>query len=140
MSRKEARETVFKLVYERCVIGESNGFSFDIYTENVYGDDLDYIEKIYDGIGENYRFLNEIVQRYSKAFRLERVYKVDLAALLIATYEILFFEGIPFQISVNEAVELSKKYSTEKSYRFINGILSSVIKHKEELKDECKNY
>ncbi|MCL2676097.1 MAG: transcription antitermination factor NusB [Firmicutes bacterium] len=136
MSRKEARETVFKLVYERCVTGESSGFSFDLLTEGFFDDDLAYMEKVYDGIGEHNYFLNETIRRYSKAFKLDRVYRVDLAALLVAAYEILFFDDIPYQISVNEAVELSKKYSTEKSYRFINGILSSVVSDRDALKAE----
>lgn len=140
MSRKEARETVFKLIYERCVTGESNGFSFDLHSENFLGEDLEYMETIYDGIDENNLFLNEIIKRYSKTFKLDRVYRIDLAAILVAAYEILFFEDIPYQISINEAVELSKKYSTEKSYRFINGILSSIIKDRESLKQELIDF
>lgn len=140
MSRKEARETVFKLVYERCVTGESNSFSFDVQCEDFSGEDLEYMRNIYDGIEENNLFLNEIIKRYSKAFKLERVYRIDLAAILVAAYEILFFEDIPYQISINEAVELSKKYSTEKSYRFINGILSSVIKDRDSLKEELLDF
>lgn len=139
MSRKQARETVFKLVYERCITGEDNKLSFEIYSKGFSGDDLDYITNVYEGIGKNSEFLNNVVQRFSKAFKLDRVYKIDLAALLIASYEIIFMDDIPHKISVNEAVELSKKYSTEKSYRFVNGILSSVIKHNEELRSESKN-
>lgn len=140
MSRKQARETVFKLIYERCITGEDNKLSFDLYTQNFSGDDLEYIKTVYQGVGKNSEFLNNIIQRYSKAFKLDRVFKIDLAALLIASYEMLFMDDIPQKISINEAVELSKKYSTEKSYRFVNGILSSVIKHNEELRSEINNY
>lgn len=67
---------------------------------------------------------------------MHRLAKVDLAILRLAVYEMYFCDGIPPKVSINEAVELGKKYSTDDSSRFINGILGSVYKKYEEgLKD-----
>ena len=71
----------------------------------------------FDKIGKN-----------SQGFALDRIYKVDLAILTVEIYEILFRDDIPYSVSANEATELAKKYSTDKSYAFVNGILASVIK------------
>lgn len=131
MSRKEARESVFKLVYERLVADQSNELSFDLLTQGFDADDMNYCRKLYDETGNKSEFLNSVIDKFSQAFKLERVYKVDLAILIVAVYEILYSDGLPHQVAANEAVELAKKYSTEKSYKYINGILSSVIKEKD---------
>ena len=65
---------------------------------------------------------------FSNGFNIDRIYKLDLAALLLATYEMKYMDDIPLSVSISEAVELVKTYSTEKSNSFVNGILSSVYK------------
>ena len=67
--------------------------------------------------------LNEIAS-LSVGFQLERMFEIDKCALLIGMAEIAFFQDIPFVVSVNEAVNLVSKYSTEKSMGFVNGILA----------------
>mgnify|MGYP002516849677 CR=1 FL=1 len=61
-----------------------------------------------------------------KNWTIERIFKIDLAILSRAIYEILFIDNIPVKVSANEAVELAKKYSTEKSYSFVNGVLATI--------------
>ena len=61
-------------------------------------------------------------------YEVDRIYKIDLAILVLAIYELKFASGdVQPSVVINEAVELSKKYSTEKSYSFINGVLAKVI-------------
>lgn len=139
MSRKSARENVFRLVYELLETGERNDFTKELLCQNESPEDNQYVNEIYDSILENFDFLKSIVERYSKDFAFERIYKTDLAALMISVCEIICRTDVPEKVSVNEAVELSKKYSTEKSKVFVNGILASVISHKEELMDERKD-
>lgn len=139
MSRKTARENLFKLVYEKCVVGGDNPLTFNLLTAEMGEDDLSYVENAYAGISQRFDFLSNAIEGYSVAFSLARVFKVDLAILLVASYEILFMDDIPMAVSVNEGVELTKIYSTEKSSAFVNGVLSSVIRDKEKLLDECAN-
>lgn len=139
MSRKTAREQVFKLVYERCVIGEPNEFSAQLTLENCDESDSIYIRKLYDGINERFEFLQSVIEKFSKGFAFERIYKIDCALIMIASFEILYLEDIPTQVSINEALELAKVYSTDKSFSFINGILASVNANKEELLNEQDN-
>lgn len=130
--RKQAREYVFKLIFEYIFLKEKNNDGLtEVLPENLTDSDKEYINKVYSGVLDNYAELFEAVSRLSSEFKAERVYKVDLAILLLAMYEIRFFEEVPDVVAVNEAVELAKSYSTDKSHSFINGILASYIKEKE---------
>ncbi len=136
MSRSETRENLFKLTYERNINGEKNALTFSVIENGTPNDQRDYLVTAYNGIDDKYDVLKDFVSRYSDGFSVERIYKVDLAILLLATYEILYMDDIPDAAAINEAVELSKKYSTEKSSAYINGILAGIKKDKEKLLDE----
>ena len=70
----------------------------------------------------------DIISKHLKGYTLNRIYKVDLSILKIAVYEIMFSNlQTPNSVVINEAVELAKKYSTDKSYSFVNGILASIV-------------
>lgn len=129
MSRKTARESVFKLIFEFLFSGELNDRTFEILTateENA--DDRDYIREAYTGVIDNYDDLVSMISEFSESFQVERIFKPDFAALLLATYEMKYMKDIPLSVSISEAVELVKKFSTEKSNQYVNGILSSVYK------------
>ena len=95
--------------------------------------------KLYEGVNEKYEFLKTVIEKYAKGFAFERIFKLDCALIMVASYEILFLDDIPVGVSVNEAVEFAKQYSTEKSRSFVNGILASVVANKEELTEEALN-
>lgn len=130
--RKQAREYAFKLIFEYIFLKEKNeGTIEEALPENLTPADNEYIEKVYQGVIENYEKLYQGIASLSSEFKAERIYKVDLAILLLAMYEIKYIAEIPDIVSVNEAVELAKTYSTDKSHAFINGILASILKQKE---------
>ena len=136
MSRKTAREQVFKLIYERCVEGEPNDFSLDLTLEKCDANDALFIRKLYAGVNEKFEFLKRAIERYSKGFTFDRIFKIDCGLLMLAAYEILYIDDIPVAASVNEALELAKKYSTDKSVSFLNGVLASIAANKEQLSKE----
>lgn len=126
MGRKLARETAFKVIYKSLFL---NDLSCD---EIIEEDSIDV---------DNSRFVNDIVGLYEKnkeeiddkinsklqGYTPDRVYRIDRAILSEAVTEIFYYKETPYKIVVNEAVEMAKKYSTEKSYSFINGILKKII-------------
>ena len=73
--------------------------------------------------------LKDIVSKNIKGYTLDRLFKVDLAILIMVAYELKFYKENPVKIVANEAVELAKKFSTEKSYSFINGVIASIAKN-----------
>lgn len=126
MSRVVSREEVFKLIFEYCMNGEANEFTLQEVIEKK-GVEKDYIEKVYYGVIEHFEELKLKLEKFSKSFTLDRMFKVDLALLLVALYEIKYMPEIPNAVSINEVLNLAKVYSTDKSSGFINGVLANFV-------------
>lgn len=90
--------------------------------------DKDYIKNICLTIEENNEMINSLINSNAKNWSVDRIAKVDLAILKLAIAEIIAIDDIPQKVSVNEAIELAKIYCDDKSPKFINGILGSVIR------------
>ena len=129
MSRKKSREYAFRLVFEKFFHEPDEELVF--VDEEFVLDDTDrvFVNELIGGVNDNYDAILDIIKNNVVGYELDRIYKIDLAILVLAVYELKFASGevLP-SIVINEAVELSKKYSTEKSYSFINGVLAKVIK------------
>ena len=127
--RSAAREVAVKLIFEYLF---NNRVNEDLLTElsqeNELENEQDFAAKTYYGVVNNIDKLSAIIEEHSIGFSANRIFKVDKAIMLVALYEILFDSTIDYKVSVNEALNIAKKYSTEKSYKFINGILSKVEK------------
>ena len=134
--RKTARENAFKLIFERLINGSENKSSYAALTAAMNDDDKQFLDALLKGVLSEYDFLTEVIGGYASGYAIDRIYKIDLAILLISSYEILFMEDVPVKVSANEAVELAKTYSTDNSPAFINGIIASVIKNKESIINE----
>lgn len=129
MSRRVARETCFKLVFEYEFLKCKNDITLEelIGENNLEDEDTSFVSKTYEGIiAHNEEILN-IISSNIKGYSLERLYKVDLAILKIAIYELKFDGTLPVSVIINEAVELCKKYSTDKSSGFVNGVLATIV-------------
>ncbi|MDR0751224.1 MAG: transcription antitermination factor NusB [Christensenellaceae bacterium] len=129
ISRSKARESVYKLIYEFLFLKKQNKKSLSIFlSADLAEKDRDYISDTYFGVIEKYDSLIEIIASHLKNFTIDRLVKADLAALVLAIYEMLYIPHIPIEVSICEAVELVKTFSTEKSKQFVNGVLASISK------------
>ena len=129
MSRKLARNELFKLVFEICFQDHSEVlFDEFLENENISQENKNFVKEIYSGIMENKDDILQDISKYLKGYTIERLFKVDLSILMIAFYEIKYQKSEDHKVIANEAVELAKKYSTPKSYSFINGVIASLIK------------
>ena len=97
-------------------------------------EDKRYMVKAYDGITAHFDELKSIVAQFADGYNADRIYKPDLAAMILCAYELKYEDDIPAAVSINEAVDLVKKFSTEKSKTFVNGVLASVNKYLSENK------
>ena len=128
MTRKQAREEAFILIFEK----EFNDNSIeDILEAAAEARDLvpdDYINRVikggYDGLGE----LDSLNSESLVSWSITRISKTALCIMRLAIFEMKYIEEIPLSVSINEAVELCKKYATENDASFVNGILSTVAK------------
>ncbi|MGL4796678.1 MAG: transcription antitermination factor NusB [Paraclostridium sp.] len=94
--------------------------------------DKDYLNTIINNIKEHKTEIDSLINKYAKNWTVNRMAKVDLAILRLATCEILYALNIPTKVSINEAIELAKLYCDDKSPKFINGILGSIVNEKGE--------
>ena len=130
MSRKSAREYAYKLIFEFIFDKDaSTPTKSEIFKDpNLTQLDADYISAVYEGVQAHYDDIIETIKRNATNFKIERIFKPDLAALVLAICEMQYIDDIPLNVSISEAVELVKMYSTDKSYQFVNGVLAGVYK------------
>ena len=124
-SRHELRESVFKILFqvENTDLDYRELLEFEV--DDVSGSE--YVTRTLDDIFAKKEQIDEIISNNLKGWKLERLSKMDRQILRISTYEILFTD-IPYKVSINEAVELSKKYSEkDDSSKFINGVLKGIV-------------
>ena len=131
MNRRKSREVAMKLLFEMSINKESYEDiieNFKEYTDVDISDlDMSYITKVLAGIHENGMEIDKNIEKHLIKWKLDRLSKMNLAILRICTYEILFEEDIPGKVSVNEGIELAKKYGEDSSPAFINGILAKML-------------
>lgn len=113
--------------YEKAIIDEDDKY-------DVPDIDREFVTSEVTGIINNIADIDSIIEKYTVGWTLNRLASADIAILRLAVYEILYVEDIPPSVSANEAVEIAKEYSGEKSPSFVNGILSNVIKSERERK------
>ena len=102
LSRQAAREILFKLVYEFNINGEFDEFSLKLFTTGLDEKDSEYIKDCYTGITSKAEELKNKIAALSENFSLDRIYKMDLSALMLAIYEIYYREDIPDKVSLFE--------------------------------------
>lgn len=100
---------------------------------NLNKDSRDYAVHIIKGAVQHFDEIDKLIEFHTTGWKKERIAKVDLAILRLAIYEIVFNNDVPDSVAANEAVELAKKFSTEESGSFVNGVLGKIIRGKENL-------
>ena len=129
--RRAAREFVLQHIFEY-IFSKSLG---ELADDDVFAKfsvaDKEYIINTLNGCVEKYDDINKIISEHTKKFNIERLFKIDLAIVILATYE-MQSESVPASIAINEAVTLAKKYGNDKSPKFVNGILGVIFKETEE--------
>lgn len=129
MKRTLARENAFILIFEKiCKADETAEEIFRKATEVRELSYDDYVKNAFFGTVENAMLINELIEKYSVGWAKERISPVSGAIIRLGIYELMFMDDIPSRVTINEAIELAKKYDDEKSYSFVNGVLNAVAK------------
>lgn len=127
-NRRRAREFALKVLFHMEFNPGSPHETFKLIRENfgVSEDIQPFSEELVTGVYENRKILDDMIGKSSKNWKLERMSRADRSILRLGAFEILYRQDIPPKVSINEAVELGKKYGTEDSSAFINGILDNI--------------
>lgn len=132
MGRINTREKLFQLVFEQCFQDESTLLYDEVMSDaNIDDENKEWLSNMYSEIVEKKTILLDELSKYIKVYSVDNMFKVDLAILMMALYEIKYYKLTPVKIVANESVELAKKYSTVRSAKFVNGVIASIIKDNE---------
>ena len=130
-NRTKARECALKILYAVDITKNSSLESARIFWEN-HPTIKDEVKKfsffLTDGVSKNSVFIDSVISRYAANWQIQRMATIDRNVLRLATFELLFAEEIPPKVSINEAIEMAKRYGDKDSGKFVNGILDKINK------------
>mgnify|MGYP005831793901 CR=1 FL=1 len=146
-TRRRARELALKVLYRMDLTQEEPGQSLESVTELLRSgepgqeqeaghqkiessrDLEEFASRLVHGVRQKLREIDALLLRFAENWRVERMTLVDRNILRLAVYELLFCPDIPHKVSINEAIELAKRFSTQESGPFINGVLDQIFNH-----------
>jgi len=130
MGRRQSRESAMQVLYQVDVGKMAVNEALQNIQEQfeLAGPDLEFTSQLVYGTMEKLAELDKTMSVHSREWQVERMAAVDRNILRLALYEMLYIQEIPPNVSINEAVEMAKRFSGEESGRFINGILGAVAR------------
>ena len=127
MDRRTARETAFLMLSEREFKKDESAGDMLAFERDYRGIEEDeFTDRLYYGVIDKTEEIDQIIRNHSVGWKTKRMSNVSITIMRMALYEMMFMEDIPYIVSINEAVELAKKYEDEKMPGFINGILNAA--------------
>jgi N utilization substance protein B len=136
-TRSIARERALQALYQVDLAGAdpldalSNAWKDDWKNEDIHSDEqlLQFSELIVRGVSEHLAQVDDLIEKHSHHWRIERMSRVDRNVLRLAVYELRFCSDVPRKVVLNEAIELAKRYGTEESGSFVNGVLDKIASY-----------
>ena len=125
-NRSELREIIMKVLYQVSIYDEAKvDYDIDDLIHEALDIENSFVNDTVKGVVEKKKDIYKLANKYLKDWKIERLNKVDQAILSIGIYELMYTET-PSVVSINEAIELSKKYSEDAVVKMINGVLDKV--------------
>ena len=137
MTRREIRDSAFKLVFEQLLRDDDINELYEIAEEIEEITVNEEVKKIVEGTLEHAEELDGIISKYSKSRSISRISKLNLAILRIAMYESLYDNNTPMNAAISEAIKLSMMYTYKEDTAFINGVLGAFSRDSQ--KEEKEN-
>jgi transcription antitermination protein NusB len=132
MNRKKSREIAMELLFgmtlSKNTLEETIETFIEDYEMNLKTIDLEYIKEILAKVEENINEIDKKIEGSLINWKLDRISKVNISILRLAIAEMMYLEDVPEKVAINEAIEITKRYSDEKSVSFINGVLDRAFK------------
>ena len=126
--RREDRQQALCFVYERMFRDDTLE---DMFTDALDARDeeiSDYARQVIEGIESNLQEIDELIEANLKGWKLNRISKISLSTMRISVYEMKYIKSVPVSVSINEAVRMTKEFSSDKDGSFVNGVLGAVAK------------
>lgn len=128
--RRKSRELALQALYQWNITRQDPFLILDQQTANFSpsGEEDEFAQQIVVGVLKHYNHIDELIEKFSEHWRLDRISIIDRNILRMAIFELLFREDIPPRVTLNEAIDLGKRFGSEDSSAFINGILDRIQK------------
>jgi len=129
-TRRKSRELALQALYQGELAGQARLLDFEEFCVHfqVNKKAIPYAKILLDGVQNKQEEINQLISRFAENWRLERMSAIDRNILRLAVFEMHFQGDVPASVAINEAVEIAKRYSTDDSGPFINGILDAMAK------------
>ena len=127
-TRRKGRELALQALYQMEMSGDESPASLELFLRHFEGNARarDFARRLVSGVVEHRKEIDRHLERCAEHWKLSRMAKVDLTILRLAAYELLFCPDIPTNVSMDEAIEIGKRYGSGDSATFINGVLDQV--------------
>jgi len=131
-NRRKARELVLEALYRIEVTqDDAEKIMTDIFLRRDYNPEVrEYSSRLFKATTENLKEIDGLIAEYVENWDLSRIAILDKNILRFAICELLFVEGVPVKVVLNEAIEIAKRFSTQDSGRFINGVIDRIAKER----------
>jgi N utilization substance protein B len=132
--RRDARELALRVLFQVDMARVEPGAAMEAsFSEGAHEEEaLSFARQLVLGAVQHRDRIDQVINHHARGWTLDRMANIDRNVLRLAIYEILYLPDIPPSVSVDEAVEMAKKYSTAESGRFVNGILGNLLRHLDE--------
>jgi N utilization substance protein B len=126
--RRKSREFALQVLYQLNITKQDATKALTQFQENFLPNEEadDFLKRLVLGVIEHYAELDRLIERYSENWRLDRINMIERNILRMALFELLYCEEIPPKVTLNEAIDLGKRYGSEESGSFINGLLDRI--------------
>lgn len=128
LSREKTMELLFAMTLSKDTVDEAVETFIENYESNISEIDLTYVKQALIGVETHKKEIDEAIASNLHNWKIDRISKVNLSILRLATYELLYDDNVPTGVAINEALEITRRYSDEKSVSFINGVLDKINK------------
>jgi transcription antitermination protein NusB len=127
-TRRKGRELALQALYQIEITGDPSVRAVDLFLEHFEGNAKakEFARRLVSGVVSQRPALDQAIEQSTENWKLERLAKVDLVILRMATYELIFCPDIPNTVSLDEAIEIGKRFGSADSAPFINGVLDQV--------------
>lgn len=127
--RRKSRESALQVLYQRDITGQDGARGLAQLREHLRPEEgeVEFTDRLVQGVLDHGQEIDQVIEGHSENWRLGRMPAVDRNILRIATFELLYCEEIPPKVTLNEAIELGKRFGSDESASFINGILDRIM-------------
>ncbi len=138
-SRRKSRELALQILYQMDFVELPAQKAIDLFCDHFASEELDctFISRLVEGVLKYREEIDRIITDLSERWRINRMCTTDRNIIRLAAFEILYCPDIPPKVSISEAVEIGKRFGTEESGAFINGILHALLTYPRETVDEA---